>query len=297
VLTAAEAISEDSSDSLMAPAGMNDCTLPAEEDSEELPDSPLIPPITSPPASIVPEEAADAPSGLVFPSRDVGLASPHISELLPNPAKPLTDAADEFVELYNSNDAPFELSGFILEVGKKRYVFAQGTLLAARSFKAFFSADTRLALSNTQGQARLLDPFGRVIAQTEPYQTAKDGQSWALAEGTWHWTTAPTPNAANTIKAPATKKKAAAKTAGSKTDAVKSASATTSQTTAEKNTAASTTADQPRSPLHPGVLALVAIFALLYGAYEYRRDVANKFYQFRAYRAARREARQELKGR
>lgn len=52
-----------------------------------------------------------------IPADDNGLAAPQISEVLPNPAPPQADANDEFVELYNSNDKAFDLSGFILQVG------------------------------------------------------------------------------------------------------------------------------------------------------------------------------------
>jgi len=294
-LLPAEEVSPEAGDTgPLVPASMDDCTVP--EPDDELP-PPLSPPDAPPPGTVEqPDTDAPAASGPIFPARDIGLASPQISELLPNPAKPQTDAADEFIEIYNSNSVPFELSGFILEIGtttKRRYTFPQGTMLPARSFKAFFSADTRLALSNTQGQARLLDPFGRLLTQSDAYSTAKDGQAWATVQGKWQWTTSPTPNAANVIKAPAAKK-ASAKTAGSKTSG--SGSRTAAKPITEANTQ-NVAATQPSSPLHPGVLALAGVFALLYGAYEYRRDVANKLYQFRTNRAARREARQGIKGR
>lgn len=265
---------------------------------------PLQPPTEEPPATIIdPGQPATTPTTNnqpVFPLSDVGLITPQITELLPNPAAPQTDAADEFIELYNSNDVPFDLSGFQLQVGlntKRHYTFPQGTSLAPKSFTSFFSADTGLALSNSGGQVSLLDPFGNVINQSEQYGTAKDGQSWQLANGKWYWSTTPTPNAANVVTLPPAKKKAAT-TASKKTNG-KVKAATTAKTKAAKPSDTDTTiiaSTAPERQLHPGVLAAVAGFALLYGAYEYRQDMANKLHQFRANRTARRAARAEPPG-
>lgn len=254
-------------------------------------------PTEQPPATIVPAPSAQASQdGPVFPERSKGLASPHVTELLPNPAAPQTDAADEFIELYNSNSAIFELTGFKLVAGKRTYTFPSGTLMQPKSFVAYYSADTRLALSNSGGQVQLLDPFGNVIGQSDPYGTAKDGHAWAFANGTWQWTTSPTPNAANAIQAPATgKKKATATKASTTSGAVKGASAGSS---AGATPVAGQVSDEPSGfSIHPVALALVGVFAILYGIYEYRGDLANKFHQFRTYRAARRSLRQKPAGR
>jgi hypothetical protein len=85
---------------------------------------------------------------------------------------------------------------------KHSYVFPAGTMLSVGGFTAFYASDTGLSLSNTTGQSDLLDPFGNTLSQTDVYGTAKDGQSWALANGKWYWTTEPTPSAANVIKQP-----------------------------------------------------------------------------------------------
>lgn len=254
------------------------------------------------------QSSASSTASPTIPAADVGLTAPQITELLPNPGSPKTDSSDEFIELYNSNTVPFDLSGFKLEVGlttKHYFTFATGTKLPARTFVAFYSADTGLSMSNSGGEVWLLDPYSNALGQSDEYGTAKDDQTWALANGKWYWTTTPTPNAANVVTAVAT---AAKKTGSSSTSSTKAkASSKTTKATAAKTTkskstttkvAASTMADASEvasnSPIHPVVLAVAAGFALLYGGYEYRRDVANKYYQFRRYRAARREARQEL---
>jgi hypothetical protein len=262
-----------------------------------------VPPEDSPPSVIESPEPTDEEEGTqpTIPAGNLGLKTPLLSELLPNPASPQTDKDDEFIELYNPNDTVFDLSGYVLEVGlttKKRYTIAAGTKLPPRAFLALFSADTNLALTNSGGQVALVDPLGRTLATSEVYGAAKDGQSWVLANADWQWTTKPTPNAVNVVSAPAVKKTVAKKTnAGT---GVKSSAASSKLTSseAEKDVEqAAAVAATTAVPLHPGVLALVGLSALLYGAYEYRHDVANRLYQFRTNRAARRALRQSAKGR
>jgi hypothetical protein len=271
-----------------------DCTLTFTSGSTTLPPATVTWPQndTDPPATI--ESLADddtAITGPVLPAGDAGLTAPQITELLPNPAGTGNDATDEFVELYNPNTTAFDLSGFTLETGlstKHSYTFPAGTSLPPKSFVAFRSADTGLSLSNTSSQADLLDPFGTVIAQTDPYSSAKDGLTWALAKGTWYWTTHATPSSANVIAQVATTSKIK-QTSTSKTTAVKGAStakpATTVATTSTKSAA------EVSAPIHPGMLAAVVVLGLGYGVYEYRHDLANRIYQFRSNRAARRKAR------
>ncbi len=227
-------------------------------------------------------------SGASLPVADIGLAAPQITELMPNPAEPQTDSEDEFIEIYNPNDKAFDLTGFKVEVGtttKRSYAFASGTIIAPKVFKAFYLDETGLSLSNNGSQARLLDPFGSVINQSETYGKTKEGQSWALANGKWYWTTTATPGAANVIKEPAGSSKTTS-TNGSSRGAVKGA-----QTTAAGSGDADNLASGSQSKLHPLVLAGLGAGAIAYAAYEYRSDLANRFYQFKRYRESRRTAR------
>jgi hypothetical protein len=292
---------------------MADCVVPG----QEKPTQPVTPstaepvlPTTSetPPAVVQPasEGADDTSATPTMPARNNGLYAPQISELLPNPAKPQTDANDEFIELYNPNTVSFELSGFVLESGvttKKRYTFPDGTLLPAKAFVAFFSKDTAIALSNTQGQVWLLDPLGRTIAQSDPYADAKDGQSWLTADSKWQWSTQPTPAALNVIRTPATKapkqttqqSTATSSKQSTSAAAVKGATTTAAATSdaSPKTSQAEAAAAETFNPLHPAILAITGVVAVSYGIYEYRSDLANKLRQFRANRAARAQARQK----
>lgn len=239
---------------------------------------------SAPPSTII--EASDT-LGAAIPDTDLGLAAPQINELLPNPAPPQSDGEDEFIELYNSNDSAFDLTGFKLQVGtttKHTYTIPADTNIAPHAFLAFFSVDTGLAMSNSGGQAELIDPLGNVISQSEVYGTAKDGQTWALANGKWYWTTDSTPNAANVITGiSSTKTSVKSKT---KTASLSSGSG---GSTLGTSTASSTA--PPAAPIHPWTLAGVGAAALLYAGYEYRTDLQNNVYRLRRYVEARRAAR------
>lgn len=228
-----------------------------------------------------------------IPLADIGLLSPKITELLPNPTGSGNDASDEFIELYNPNNKEFDLSGFVLQTGLTRlynYTFPVGTKLKPKSFTAFYSEDTSLTLSNTSSQAKLIDPLGAVIGSADLYKSAKDGQVWALAKNKWQWSTAITPGKTNIIKVPTSK--AAAKTKKTGNTKVTKASSAAANTQAP---AAAATGNNPDagSPVHYWTLALVATGVILYGLYEYRNDLGNKFRQFRRYFKIGRSSRSE----
>ncbi len=280
--------------SVFAPIAIADCVVDPDET-----EPPVTPPEESPPSVTEPPEGSEDPApGPPIPAANIGLKSPLLSEFLPNPAPPQTDKDDEFIELYNSNDKTFDLSGYALEVGlktKRRHTIAAGTKIKPKSFLALFSADTNLALSNSGSVVSLVDPLGRVLATSQAYASAKDGQSWVLSAGKWQWTTKPTPNALNVVSAPAVK---SAKTKAASTSRSSGGSNSSQNGGAEEETQNLEAFGAAQStPLHPGVLALITLSALIYGTYEYRHDMANRIYQFRANRAARREARKGAEGR
>lgn len=257
------------------------------------------------------QEVSDENEVSVNPN--AGLAPPMITELLPNPFGTGTDATDEFIELYNSNDEVFDLSGFTLQTGtttKHNYTFPRGTLLAAKSFGVYSALQTGLSMSNTNGQAALLDSSRAPVSSTEPYISADDGMTWALAQGEWYWTSRATPGetnvivqavtaslaktgvasagsvlAAKTTKATVVK---AAKTVKTKTTLKKAAKTKVPATKATLTTQPVASAATKPTKIHWGVLAVVATGAVGYGLYAYRHDIATTAYNLRANRATRR---------
>ncbi len=243
--------------------------------------TPLTLAATSPPATILGlVESVDGAAIAVLPLADIGLIAPQISELLPNPVGTGNDSTDEFIELYNPNTKPFDLTGFTLQTGMtsfKTYEFPEATMLAPGAFKAFSASDTKLALSNTTSQAALLDPFGNIIASSEPYKNAKDGIGWVSAKGKWLWTTKLTPGAANVVQQPAIKK--SSKTATKKKTANPTVEGVSTVNSSSAPNANGIHEEEQATVVHYGVLALVGGVALLYGIYEYRRDLINRMQQ------------------
>ncbi len=215
-----------------------------------------------------------------------------ISELLPNPASPISDATGEFIELFNTTDQTISLQGYKLLTGSNlnhSYVF-KAQQINPSEYKALYSNDTHATLANSGGKVQLQSPDGTVINETLAYPSSPDGQSWAWDGATWIWTATPTPNAQNAIFSPlvvsegkVTKTKSAKKAAVKKTKTsgkVKGASTTTPKKSMGD-------ADTSPAPMHTPVLASVGSLAVLYGVYEYRQDIANAFRKFRGNRGNR----------
>ncbi len=272
-------------------------------------DPPVVAPVDDTPPVVLPteEQVVDEPA-----PPEVVLLPPQITELLPNPAAPATDDSDEFVELYNPNDQVLDLIGYTLETGlKDSYHFDLSSLtIPAGSYVVVTSGGSTLSLANTGGHARLLNAEGIVISQTDDYADAPEGQSWALINGAWYWTTTPTSMQPNVLTTPIPIiKKAAlakvAKTTTKKVTAVKGASTTKKaavKTTkaAKKPIAAASkipAAADIVPPVHTSILVAAGVLAVVYAGYEYRTDIANRIYQLRQHRAHRRAARTSAQGR
>jgi hypothetical protein len=288
--------------------------VPTPESTYEVPPEPETPPEEAPPTEEQsPEPEPEQPEVPVPPTPEAvetpPLAALQITELLPNPAAPATDSEDEFVELYNPNDESIDLSGYKIQTGSKfsySYTFTTGDSIPARGYFIVTSGTTNLSLANTAGAARLLGPDGVVVAEIVAYDEAPEGQAWAIMEGSWQWTTSPTPLAVNQLTLPilavkkttVAKTTAKAKTASKIAAAPKAKAATTKANTAKssKKTTDETTAavlgdsDEP-APLHPNIIMGVSLLAVLYAVYEYRHDAANRLYQLRSYWAAKRALR------
>ena len=222
-----------------------------------------------------------------------------ITELLPDPSSPATDAKDEYIELYNPNDSAVDLAGYVLQSGTNwRYKFTIPELvLNPDSYVALYSAQTKLTLSNSGTEVRLLDPNGVVVDQISSYGTAKTGQGWMVdTDGAWQWTTGPTPGAPNNlvVEASAVKTTTISKTTAAKTTktttAKKSATTTTKpKSTTSKPVAAAASLSTPSnqvaqaaSPTSYWFIGGAIVLAGGYAIYEYRTDIAALANRLRA---------------
>jgi len=241
-----------------------------------------------PKAVIVSQNDESSESSLI-PVQDIGLKTPIITELLPNPSGSGNDLTDEYIELYNPNPVSFDLSGFALKTGintTRTYTFPSGTSIPPNSFVAYYSESTLLALSNTGSIAKLLDPYGNSLSTTTNYGTAKDGQAWVLDNGSWRWTAKPTPGLANEIIVPAAKNKQTTRQSKiSKKTTDKSKASKKSKAKKPKNLKLANTSAEPqlKTSIQIWSIAIVACLTLLYACYEYRKDLSNKIFQLRRY--------------
>ncbi len=238
-------------------------------------------------ASVAPK-GAERPH---IPASDIGLKALDLSEIVPNPGSPKTDAKDEFIELYNPNTKPFDLSGFMLQTASvsssatHTYTFPVGTKLAPGSFRAFMSSTTHLSLSNSGGQVWLVDPLGATVTKCDAYGKAKDDYAWVNAGGTWQWSTSPSPGATNKVATPVSTSSNSSQATVNNKKVATIASSNVSSSSSPSSFAGSDQA--PVATVHPLTLAVVIAAAVLYGAYEYRYDLANHIRKFRRNRAAR----------
>ncbi len=121
-----------------------------------------------------------------------------VSEFLPNP---VGDDEEEWIELQNLDNRAYALCGWSLDDvqgGSSAFVLndyvipAEGFLLLPRS-------ETKIALNNNVEEVRLFAPGQETPAQSVPYRNAEEGESYARQDdGSFAWTTLPTPSAKNT---------------------------------------------------------------------------------------------------
>jgi hypothetical protein len=221
-----------------------------------------------------------------------------ITEVLPDPASPKLDSADEFIELFNPYDAEVDLDGYVLETGatwSHKYI-VHGVVIGPHEYIAFMSLQTHLSLANDGSGVRLLSPDGKVVYEVPAYGKAKTGDSWVRdSGGQWVWTTEPTPGEPNTVVLPVdpapaapktststTKKPAAAKTSATSTKKAAAAKTTGSVKSAATTTPSAQAAAAGDKPAWWIVLLAVGALAGGYAIYEYRGEIggfARKIWQ------------------
>lgn len=205
-----------------------------------------------------------------------------ISELFIDPDKPLTDAEDEFVEIYNPTKEVVDLEGYTLKTGSSfSYSFGLPDIsIKPGQYLALFSIDTGLVLSNTAGSARLVAPAGELVYEVPPYGKAKPDTAWADIGGEWQWTSSPSPNAANSASQ--------ADLMGGDEGLNSALNTTAKHATTTDGRTVYHEPPQSDGEVNTAVVAGVGSMALLYVGYEYRYDMGNAVHKLKRYLAARR---------
>ena len=127
------------------------------------------------------------------------MSAPYITELLANPAG--SDTGTEFIELFNPHPYAVSLAPYQLRVvgsSEKWFVFPEGASIPSGSYRAFYNSEIKFTLANTSGEVQLYDSSRKPIGEAVRYTEAKDGESWALIDGNWQASKAPSPGLENT---------------------------------------------------------------------------------------------------
>jgi len=124
-----------------------------------------------------------------------------ITELMPDAAG--ADTGKEYIEFYNSGDAPINLNDYMLQVSpnfSKNYDLPD-VILQPKQYISLTDIQTGIILPNTSASVRLLSTEGTVISITQSYSGLEEQTAWAWHDSSWQKTFMQTPNAANIIMA------------------------------------------------------------------------------------------------
>jgi hypothetical protein len=209
-----------------------------------------------------------------------------LTELLPDPASPQTDAADEYIEFYNAGSAPIDLTGVIVKTGSAlgtKHTLKGGTVEPG-AYLALKITDTKVSLSNSGSSIALFTPEGEPIGSTVTYGKAVAGSAWARDSETWSWTTTPTPGAANHLTV---KGGAAGSTTGGTTSSKSFADSTGLAPAASKAAAlAKSAGEAAKSPGGGWLIFTLLGLTLIYCIYEFRYDVQRFYHRLRGHSGA-----------
>ncbi|MDP2837750.1 MAG: lamin tail domain-containing protein [Candidatus Moranbacteria bacterium] len=130
----------------------------------------------------------------------------HLNEIFANPLG--DENAGEFIELYNEDTAPADISGFIIYDASKTgdYTFSPGTTIPGQGYFVLLRSISKLALNNSNETLSLYDTANSLI-DSMTYQKTKENISLNYSISGWRGGT-PTPGTANILNSlPETKKK------------------------------------------------------------------------------------------
>ncbi|MEI6741651.1 MAG: lamin tail domain-containing protein [bacterium] len=219
-----------------------------------------------------------------------------LSELLPDPASPLTDATDEYIEIYNPTANLVDLSGWKLRDESGDEYLIKNIQIDPLEHLAIYVSDSKIILNNTGDSVVLIDPNGKVVDETANYGNAEVGLSWIKIANQWQWAEASTPGGINSsvyiepITTPSAAVKSVKKAVAKKVASTASAKTTTAKATKAKAASASsgkksdgTGIDSQQSQSQGSkwwswLLVSAGIATIGYGIYEYRTEI-NLFFK------------------
>ncbi|HEU5186941.1 MAG TPA: lamin tail domain-containing protein [Candidatus Saccharimonadales bacterium] len=251
------------------------CGPPTPGDTQE-------PLITEPPEC----EPSDPPDPDPDPTPDPPTPTPvdpvylplEITELLPDPTAPLKDDTDEFVEIFNPNTVEVNIEDYALRTGAslQNKITLGSKIIPPGGLAVITSGESSLSLINAGTAVQLVDPVGTLLEEVPNYGSAKPGYSWMKNEHGWHWSSSPTPGAANVLTIPSSPP---AKPASAKKGAAIPKKVAAAKTTIPKAPAAPKPEvkppEQPVAKAQPNywIIAAIGGMAAAYGAYEYRQEL------------------------
>lgn len=174
--------------------------VPATSTSTATPTQTTTPTATSTNTRVPTATATATPTNTPFPSTIV------LNELLPKAKGKdwnndgVANAADEWVEIYNTASSSIDMSGWRLDTGDKTAVFTipPSTTIASHGYLVFYRSQTKLALDAVE-QLRLLHPDGSVADAIQYTQLDDDRVHARSVDGTgaWRLGCAPSPSTSN----------------------------------------------------------------------------------------------------
>ena len=243
--------------------------------------------------SATPDPAAATPV-----ASDINYLPLQITELLVDPISPQSDDKNEFVELFNANDEPVDVFGYVLKSGSNlgNSSTLDHHIIASHEYLSLYSSETGLPLSNSGSVVELSDPAGTLIGNPISYASAKSGQAWILsADGTWQWSLTPTPSAANiltlavvaTKTSPVPQAKVVKKIKSVTLPKPKIAKIQKVTGTKAKSAKASSTSAPIDTALHASsgrILILILLgLTICYVIYEFRYDLRHTYHRLRGH--------------
>ncbi len=124
----------------------------------------------------------------------------HINEFYPNTSG--ADADEEFIELWNEENASADISGWMIDDtdgGSPPHQTPANTIIVARGYLVFSRKITAIALNNDVDIVRLLTPGGQIYESVSYEKPPQGASSNRMLQGSFVWSWTPTPGRENVV--------------------------------------------------------------------------------------------------